>query len=303
VPRSLVLGEGEHLVRPCGGCRQRMREFAGPDTPVLVGRPRRVREQFTLEQLLPHSFGPENLKHERTPLPALEPLRARAPAREPTHRGRPRLRLGRAHRARRRARRIPYAELAGFPHAGVAGHSGELWLGTIGRHEVAVMSGRKHAYEEGDAKAMQVPLPHAERARLPGAGADQCVRKPRREHGPGSLMVVTDHINMAQRSPLIGESGSERFVDMVNAYDPRLRAAALEVARRKQVALHEGVYMWILGPQFETPAEIRMFRAAGRRRGRHEHGARDHHRAARGHEGARPLARSPTWPRGCPPRA
>ena len=58
----LVLGEGEHLVAPCGGCRQRMREFADPDTPILVADPLRVREQFTLEQLLPHSFGPENLE-------------------------------------------------------------------------------------------------------------------------------------------------------------------------------------------------------------------------------------------------
>ena len=62
VAAMLVLGEGEHLVAPCGGCRQRMREFAEPDTPILVADPRRVREEFTLEQLLPHSFGPENLK-------------------------------------------------------------------------------------------------------------------------------------------------------------------------------------------------------------------------------------------------
>jgi cytidine deaminase len=62
VEAILVLGEGEHLVAPCGGCRQRMREFADPDTPVLVADPRRVREEFTLEQLLPHSFGPENLE-------------------------------------------------------------------------------------------------------------------------------------------------------------------------------------------------------------------------------------------------
>ena len=61
VEAILVLGEGEHLVAPCGGCRQRMREFADPDTPILVADPRGVREEFTLEQLLPHSFGPENL--------------------------------------------------------------------------------------------------------------------------------------------------------------------------------------------------------------------------------------------------
>ena len=159
--------------------------------------------------------------------------------------------------------RIPYAELPGFPHAGVAGHSGELWVGRLGKYEVAVMSGRKHAYEEGDAKAMQVPLLtlNAFGCRTlvqTNAAGSLDARMP-----PGSLMVLTDHINMAQRSPLIGESGSERFVDMVNAYDARLRATALDVARRAQATLHEGVYMWILGPQFETPAEIRMFRALG----------------------------------------
>jgi purine-nucleoside phosphorylase len=77
-------------------------------------------------------------------------------------------------------------------------------------------------------------------------------------------MVLNDHINMAQRSPLIGESGSERFVDMVDAYDPapsRHARSRSPAARRSRC--HEGVYMWILGPQFETPAEIRMFRALG----------------------------------------
>lgn len=195
--------------------------------------------------------------------PALDALRARAP------KARPRIAvvLGSGWGALTEhvadAVRIPYAELPGFPHAGVAGHSGELWVGKVGGNEVAVMSGRKHAYEEGDAKAMQVPLQtlnafgcqvlvqtNASGSLVPGMG-------------PGSLMVVTDHINMAQRSPLIGESGSERFVDMVNAYDPGLRATALAVAKAKQVKLHEGVYMWILGPQFETPAEIRMFRGLG----------------------------------------
>ena len=159
--------------------------------------------------------------------------------------------------------RIPYAELPGFPHAGVAGHRGELWVGRLGKHEVAVMSGRKHTYEEGDAKAMQAPL-----ATLRALGCEVLVQTNaagslRETMQPGSLMVITDHINMAQRSPLIGESGAERFVDMVDAYDPGLRATALDVARRAGVALHEGVYLWILGPQFETPAEIRVFRQLG----------------------------------------
>jgi purine-nucleoside phosphorylase len=80
---------------------------------------------------------------------------------------------------------------------------------------------------------------------------------------PGSLMALTDHINLSQRSPLIGESGSERFVSMTDAYDPGLRRTALAVAKRAGIDLHEGVYLWCLGPQFETPAEIRMFQGMG----------------------------------------
>ena len=159
--------------------------------------------------------------------------------------------------------RIPYAELAGFPAAGVPGHAGELWRGRIGANEVAVMSGRKHAYETGDVNGMQLPL-QALRAfgcttlvQTNAAGSLQLAMR------PGSLMVLNDHINLSQRSPLIGERGSERFVDMMDAYCPALRAAAHAVAKRSGVVLHEGVYLWNLGPQFETPAEIRMFQRLG----------------------------------------
>jgi len=195
--------------------------------------------------------------------PALETLRSRAPNAKPTIA----VVLGSGWGALTEhidgPVRIPYADLPGFPHAGVAGHSGELWLGRVGSHEVAVMSGRKHAYEEGDAKAMQAPLQTLNALGCRTLVQTNAAGSLDARMAPGSLMVITDHINMAQRSPLIGESGSERFVDMVNAYDARLRSTALDVARRAQVALHEGVYMWILGPQFETPAEIRMFRALG----------------------------------------
>jgi purine-nucleoside phosphorylase len=159
--------------------------------------------------------------------------------------------------------RIPYSELEGFPRAGVAGHSGELVLGHIGRNEVAILSGRKHVYEEGDVNAMKAPI----RA-LREAGCEVLVQTNAagsldERMPPGSLMALTDHINLSQRSPLIGEGGSERFVNMTDAYDPALRATARSVAHRLGVDLHEGVYLWCLGPQFETPAEIRMFRAMG----------------------------------------
>ena len=161
------------------------------------------------------------------------------------------------------ALRVPYAKLEGFPQAAVAGHSGELWLGRIGEHEVAVLSGRKHAYETGDVTGMKVPIwtlreLGCEILVQTNAAGSLDARMP-----PGSLMLLTDHMNLPQRSPLVGEGGSERFVDMVDAYDPKLRATALEVARRAGVELHQGIYAWCLGPQFETPAEVRMCRALG----------------------------------------
>lgn len=159
--------------------------------------------------------------------------------------------------------RVPYAELEGFPRAAVPGHKGELLLGRVGAQHVAILSGRKHAYEDGDVAAMKVPL-----LALQALGCEVLVLTNAAgsldaQMGVGSLMVLRDHINLPQRSPLVGETGSERFVNMVDAYDGELRAAALAVAKRNGVRLHEGVYLWCLGPQFETAAEIRMFRTMG----------------------------------------
>jgi purine-nucleoside phosphorylase len=161
------------------------------------------------------------------------------------------------------ALRVPYADLEGFPGAGVAGHAGELWLGRIDRVELALLSGRRHAYESGRADGMKAAL-----ATLQALGCDTLVQTNAAGSlhfgmPPGSLMLVADHLNIAQRSPLVGEEGDARFVGMVDAYDPRLRAAAKAAAAAAGVTLHEGVYAWVLGPQFETPAEIHMLRTLG----------------------------------------
>jgi purine-nucleoside phosphorylase len=126
-----------------------------------------------------------------------------------------------------------------------------------------VLSGRKHVYEEGDVQAMKVPL-----LALHAMGCQVLVQTNAAGSldpamPAGSLMVLSDHINPSQRTPLHGETGTGRFVDMANAYDAGLRGTALQVARRAGIVLHEGVYVWCLGPQFETPAEIRMFQAFG----------------------------------------
>ncbi len=159
--------------------------------------------------------------------------------------------------------RIAYADLPGFPAAEVPGHAGELWLGRIGRAEVAVLAGRRHAYEDGHADAMKGAL-----RTLRALGCEVLVQTNAAGSldgamPPGSLMLITDHLNLAQRSPLVGAIGAERFVNMVDAYDPALRKLALEVAARRGLKLHQGVFAWVLGPQFETPAEIRMLRTLG----------------------------------------
>ena len=159
--------------------------------------------------------------------------------------------------------RIRYDQLEGFPQATVQGHSGELWLGRIGPHAVAVMSGRKHAYENGDVKGMQLPLRMLRELGCQVLVQTNAAGSLRAAMAPGSLMVLADHINPSQRSPLVGAGGPERFVSMQDAYDPALRATAHTAAARRGVELHEGVYVWTLGPQFETPAEIRMFQAMG----------------------------------------
>lgn len=159
--------------------------------------------------------------------------------------------------------RIPYADLPGFPQATVAGHSGELWLGHIGEQPVAVMSGRKHAYETGAVDGMRAPLETLKALGCRVLVQTNAAGSLRASMPPGSLMAISDHINLPQRSPLVGVGGSERFVGMVDAYDPGLRAQASAWAAQRGFTLHQGVYAWAFGPQFETPAEIRMLAQLG----------------------------------------
>jgi purine-nucleoside phosphorylase len=158
---------------------------------------------------------------------------------------------------------LPYAELPAFPALAVGGHSGTLRVGQVGAARVAVLGGRKHAYETGEADAMKgcIRALAAWGVKLllqTNAAGSLDPAMP-----PGSLMLLADHINLSQRSPLFGQAGDGRFVDMGNAYDAALRAQARAAAQGAGVALFEGVYAWHMGPQFETPAEIRMFRLLG----------------------------------------
>jgi purine-nucleoside phosphorylase len=161
---------------------------------------------------------------------------------------------------------ISYRSIPNFPRPTVAGHSGELHVGYWGCVPVAILAGRMHLYE-GYSPA-QVVLPTRALALVGiqyvfmtcAAGGIAATRT------PGSLMVFSDHLNYQGFNPLVGAQDERlgiRFVDMSAAYDPKLRRLACRAARRLKIKCSEGVYAALLGPSFETPAEIRALRLLG----------------------------------------
>jgi len=158
---------------------------------------------------------------------------------------------------------IPYTDLPGFPVPKISGHAGKLFVGTLGGRQVAVLAGRAHPYESGNAAVMRPAI-----EMLKGAGIETLVLtnaagslSPKMR--PGSIMLISDHINYSGTNPLIGQHGDENFVPMTVAYDAALRAQLHAAAQAEGVPLHDGVYAGLLGPTFETPAEIRMFQIIG----------------------------------------
>ena len=158
---------------------------------------------------------------------------------------------------------IDYAELPGFPHAGVSGHNPKLVIGDLEGVRVAVFGGRAHYYESGRGDAMRLPL---EVLKALGAEAlilTNAAGSMRSDIPPGDLMLLSDHINFSGLNPLIGEPTDARFVPMKDAYDPAMRVALAAAAEAQDIALPEGVYAWYSGPSFETPAEIRAIHMLG----------------------------------------
>ena len=158
---------------------------------------------------------------------------------------------------------IDYADLPGFPHAGVSGHNPKLVIGDLEGTRVAVFGGRAHYYESGRGDAMRLPLEvlkalGGERLILTNAAGSM-----HPDLDPGDLMLLSDHINFSGLNPLIGEKTDARFVPMTEAHDPGLRAALKAAAEAEGIRLMEGVYAWYSGPSFETPAEIRAIRTLG----------------------------------------
>ncbi len=161
---------------------------------------------------------------------------------------------------------ISYDELPNFGVSTVQGHAGRLVLGHLEGVPVACFQGRLHFYEGTTNESAQIfirtlKLIGCEIVILTNAAGSMNM-----DAGPGSLMLITDHINFSFKNPLMGKNDDafgERFVPMNDAYDPELRRLALEVAQKSHIKLHQGIYMGVLGPCFETPAEIRAFMIMG----------------------------------------
>jgi purine-nucleoside phosphorylase len=153
----------------------------------------------------------------------------------------------------------------GLPQPGVPGHRGEFVAGTLEGVPVVVQRGRLHLYEGNAAPIVARPVRLMAAAGIGALIVTNAAGGITSRIAPPALMLITDHLNLTGRSPLEGPelSGEERFPDMTQAYNPGLRAAARQVASASGTALHEGVYAGLLGPSFETPAEIRMLERLG----------------------------------------
>jgi purine-nucleoside phosphorylase len=161
--------------------------------------------------------------------------------------------------------RVPYTEIPGFPQPGVAGHKGEIVAGTLEGVSVLVQSGRFHLYEGHPADVAGLPVRVFARLGVRTLILTNAAGGVRPTFRPGTLMLIADHVNLMFRNPLIGPvlEGEERFPDMSAPYDAQLRGLAREAAREAGIALEEGVYVGLLGPSYETPAEIRMLQRLG----------------------------------------
>ena len=161
--------------------------------------------------------------------------------------------------------RIPYAEIPHFPAPTVIGHSGELVAGSLQGRTVLVQSGRFHMYEGHPASLTALPVRVFARLGVGTVVLTNAAGGIRRGFGSGTVMLIADQINLSFRNALFGPAlpGEIRFPDMSDPYDPGLRAIAREVARRRKIPLAEGVYVGLLGPSYETPAEIRMLERLG----------------------------------------
>ena len=161
---------------------------------------------------------------------------------------------------------VPYASLQEMPRCGVQGHAGNFIFGRLANKNIVVLEGRFHLYEGGGAEKAVLPI---EIARLLGAETVVLTNSAggiRQDFCPGDLMILRDHINMTAKNPLEGVAATNEnpvFIDLCSLYDRDLRGVLAKLAKENGLSVHEGVYAQMLGPSYETPAEVRMLARLG----------------------------------------
>lgn len=161
---------------------------------------------------------------------------------------------------------IPFAEIPYFPKSTVPGHSGRLVMGTLEGVPVAVMQGRVHAYEGYSPEEVTFPVRVLGLLGVKTLIVTNAAGGIRPGLKQGELVLISDHINFTGFNPVAGENDERfgpRFFDMTDAYSKRLRKLAQRIAKGQNYEISEGVYLCVLGPSFETPAEIRAFHTIG----------------------------------------
>lgn len=161
---------------------------------------------------------------------------------------------------------LNYKDIPGFPVSTAPGHKGRLLAGTLNGKPLLAMQGRFHYYEGYDMKTVVYPIRIFSLLGIKNLIVTNAAGGVNMDFTPGDLMLITDHIKFGHDHPLIGANEKdfgERFTDMSNAYNKDLRVVARSAAKKQDVDLKEGVYMFFTGPTYETPAEIHMARALG----------------------------------------
>ncbi|MGA7379297.1 MAG: purine-nucleoside phosphorylase [Terriglobales bacterium] len=164
------------------------------------------------------------------------------------------------------AARVPYSQIPSFPHSTAVGHAGQMVIGNAGDIAVVVMQGRVHLYEGHSAEQVAFPVRVLGRMGIRALIVTNAAGGINTKYQQGALVVISDHINLQGQNPLVGandEHFGPRFPDMTEAYCKPYREMAVEAARKLGQTVHEGVYAGLLGPSYETPAEIRYLRAVG----------------------------------------
>jgi purine-nucleoside phosphorylase len=161
---------------------------------------------------------------------------------------------------------IPFEDLPGWPVATAPGHAGRLLLGRLGGVAVVALQGRFHLYEGNDPGLVVQPVLLFRRLGATVVVLTNAAGGVNPAFGPGTLMAITDHINLTGRSPLVGQNADElgpRFTDLTGVWAPHLRERLHTAADAEGITLDDGVYVGLLGPSYETPAEVRMLRTLG----------------------------------------